>query len=169
MSDPGQPALLISETSFQDGDLFSYLDGLRSDRTFKYPFPIMVGSHNDSLEMMRRCYQKGVLEYFIKPIKMNELLIKVERYLETSFSHQQGLTPTQYQIFSLFLDSPNSEVPKKLIEKRIWGDRPVHPKAIDVHLYNLRRKINKKGLIIQSIGSGVWKLIDQNRSEELRH
>lgn len=79
-----------------------------------------------------------------------------------------GLTSKQKALIRLFLSSEEREVERHSILENVWGDLTIQPKTVDVHLYNLRRKIHPYGYLIRSEGGGRWKLlserIDQNES-----
>ncbi len=79
-----------------------------------------------------------------------------------------GLTCKQKALIRLFLSSEEREVERHAILENVWGDLSIQPKTVDVHLYNLRRKIHPYGYLIRSEGGGRWKLlserIDQNDS-----
>ena len=76
----------------------------------------------------------------------------------------ESLTSKQKQLLSLFLSSPGRVVSRDDILEQVWGDTSVHPKTVDVHLYNLRRKLNEFGYIIRSEGGGRWSLISDKIS-----
>ncbi len=160
------PLLLISELSLKDGYFLDNLDALKNDKTLKLPFPIVINTVIDDLNTMRACFEKGISEYFVKPVKTNELLFKLEKLLLFTSDLKNSLTEKQFELLSLFMNSANAEVSKEKILHTLWGANKVHPKVVDVHLYNLRRKVSNQGLIIRSIGPGLWKLVKQNTSEE---
>jgi DNA-binding winged helix-turn-helix (wHTH) protein len=62
------------------------------------------------------------------------------------------------------LKSPVRSVNRKDILKKVWGATSVHPKTVDVHLYNLRRKLDPLGFQITSHGPGQWKLLQKEKS-----
>ena len=80
----------------------------------------------------------------------------------------EGLTCKQKALIRLFLSSENRTIKREKILEKVWGDKTIKPKTVDVHLYNLRRKIHPYGYLIRSEGGGCWKLlserIDQNKS-----
>lgn len=149
----------------KDGNILDNIDTLKNDRTLKLAFPVIIATNSDDLTIMRECYEKGVSEYFIKPFKTNELLIKLEKALLLTPALKNSLTTKELQILSLFMTSIDGKVSKEKILQAVWGANQVHPKAVDVHLYNLRRKVIHQGLIIRSIGSGLWILVKQDRLE----
>ncbi len=71
----------------------------------------------------------------------------------------EGLTTKQTQLVGLFLKEDNRTVTRQSILENVWGKTNVHPKTVDVHLYNLRRKLHGYGLMIRSDGGGRWSLL----------
>ena len=123
---------------------------------------------------------EGALDYLTKPFKKNELIVKIENIISGSIrqansvqAHKtmnldgneiENLTSKQKQLLSLFLNSPGRVVSRDDILEQVWGDTSVHPKTVDVHLYNLRRKLNEVGYIIRSEGGGKWSLLSDRIS-----
>ncbi|MFT6604360.1 MAG: DNA-binding response OmpR family regulator, partial [Bacteriovoracaceae bacterium] len=74
-----------------------------------------------------------------------------------------GLTSKQTQLLSLFITSNERKINRTDILNKVWDSNNVHPKTIDVHLYNLRRKLDPFGYIIRSEGGGAWSLISNKK------
>jgi hypothetical protein len=58
------------------------------------------------------------------------------------------LTTKEAQIFSELFLSPNHAVKRKSFFPLIWSDTRVGGKTLDVHLFNLRKKLQKTGVEI---------------------
>lgn len=128
----------------------------------------------DNYHDIKKAVASEVLDIFIYPIFKNEFRIKIERQAAKSSSPQkivngklsfivegqniEGLTSRQSQILSMFFGNPEYIVRRDDIQKRIWGEKNVTEKTIDVHLCNLRKKLKSHGLSIESFGHGQWKL-----------
>ncbi len=168
------PALIIADLMLDDGNFMSYLNESKDNKLMVVPFIIV--SSIDDIDALRFCFMEGALDYLTKPFKKNELIVKIENILSgasmrSSNSVQahkmmnldgheiESLTSKQKQLLSLFLSSPGRVVSRDDILEQVWGDTSVHPKTVDVHLYNLRRKLNEYGYIIKSEGGGKWSLI----------
>jgi DNA-binding response OmpR family regulator len=139
--------------------------------------PICVVSELDDYEVMKEVMDVGVSEYLVKPVNINMLKLKSEYLLSgkslgkiLDVQHQSfsldgkkipDLTVKQQQILSLFMNSPERVVNRKELLAKIWNDTSVNPKTVDVHLYNLRRKISEHGFLIRSEGGGNWSLMSQ--------
>ncbi len=169
------PALLIADLMLDDGNFMTYLNTGKDPRLMTIPFIIV--SSIDDIDALRYCFMEGAIDYLTKPFKKNELIVKIEnifsgakRTVATSLSNSQksvlldgkeigNLTSKQKQLLGLFLDHPDRVVTRDDILDNVWGDTNVHPKTVDVHLYNLRRKLHDMGYIIRSEGGGKWSLI----------
>lgn len=172
-----KPAMIIADLMLNDGNFLSFLTrdfhgGLGEE------VPFIVVSSDDDIESLRICFKEGANDYITKPFKKNELLVKIETILKKNQKFGEpikpnvtidgvvieGLTTKQKKLLSLFNSQEDRTVGRELILEKVWGDTSVHPKTLDVHLYNLRRKINPYGLIIKSLGNGRWTLIGDRKS-----
>jgi DNA-binding response OmpR family regulator len=169
------PYLLIAELNLSDGSFLNFLT--LEERGLQRSFPFIVVSGVDDIENIRLCYEEGALDYLVKPVNKNELAYKIELILKSDRRIKRkirpsvrldgleiaGLTSKQTQLLSLFIDSNERKVNRTDILDKIWDGNNVHPKTIDVHLYNLRRKLNPFGYIIRSEGGGAWSLISNKK------
>ncbi len=168
------PALIIADLMLDDGNFMTYLNTSKTDKLMSIPFIIV--SSIDDIDALRFCFMEGALDYLTKPFKKNELIVKIEniftgvgrRNVTSTTNHRslvldgkevENLTSKQKQLLSLFLNASDRVVSRDDILDDVWGDTTVHPKTVDVHLYNLRRKLHDHGYIIRSEGNGKWSLI----------
>lgn len=175
-NDSIKPAMIIADLMLNDGNFLSFLTtefhgGLGQE------VPFIVVSSDDDIESLRLCFKEGANDYITKPFKKNELLVKVETILKNNKSFGspvkpnvtvngvviEGLTSKQKKLLSLFSSSAQWTVDRDQILDKVWGDTTVHPKTLDVHLYNLRRKIHPYGFIIKSLGGGKWSLLTDKK------
>ncbi|MBT3583601.1 MAG: hypothetical protein HN509_01735 [Halobacteriovoraceae bacterium] len=77
----------------------------------------------------------------------------------------ENLTAKQRKLLNLFLENLERTVNRGQILEKIWGGDSVNPKTVDVHLYNLRRKLHPYGYIIRSEGGGFWSLLSDRISD----
>jgi len=169
------PFMMISELNLTDGSLLNFLNADR--RGLQRSFPFLVISGTDDMDSMRLCQEEGALDYLVKPVNKNELTFKIENVLKSAKRIKKkirptvrldgqeiaGLTSKQIQLLSLFIDSQERKISRGDILERVWDSNNVHPKTIDVHLYNLRRKLHPFGYIIRSEGGGAWSLISDRK------
>lgn len=167
------PSLIIADLMLDDGNFMTYLNTSKNKRIMTIPFIIV--SSIDDIDALRFCFMEGALDYLTKPFKKNELIVKIEnifsgpkRTIQIISNHKAlnidgrevgNLTSKQKQLLNLFLNNPERVVTRDDILDTVWGDTSVHPKTVDVHLYNLRRKLHDMGYIIRSEGGGKWSLI----------
>jgi DNA-binding response OmpR family regulator len=168
-----RPAMIIADLMLNDGNFLHHLTN--ADESVS-ALPFIVVSSIDDIDALRLCFREGALDYLTKPFKKNELLVKIENALAGLKPPAAGdspldkvivvdgveireLTAKQMQLLSLFVESSDRTVTREQILLKVWGDTSVHPKTVDVHLYNLRRKISGFGFIIRSDGGGRWTLM----------
>ncbi len=175
------PDLLISDLLLPDG---RFTEHMYEYRQIHPNTPIIVVSGLDDYGIMSNLFTDGVIDYLTKPFRPTELLVKAERILEQHGNKSttglgiegknvlvdgvtmDNLTTKQIQILSLFLQSSERRVHKDVLMKSVWGSTVVHPKALDVHIYHLRRKLEEYGLQIKSIGAGEWQLLSRYVAEK---
>lgn len=167
------PALIIADLMLSDGNFLNFLTN--SENTKLITMPFIVVSSIDDIDALRFCFREGALDYLTKPFKKNELLVKIENVLSGSNKPKvadgasksidiggvqiTNLTSKQIQLLNLFLKSDDRSISRQDILEKVWGDTTVHPKTVDVHLYNLRRKLHGYGFLIRSDGGGRWSLL----------
>lgn len=168
----GAPDLLIADLRLPDGSFLSILNDPR--RAARISCPFLVVSSSDEIESLRGCFDRGAKDYITKPFRKAELQVKVERILTDlgsefeidpvalSISSRTGatsvLTSKEFQIVSMFKRMPGSLLTKEDLLREIWGGIGVSAGALDVHLFNLRRKLIPIGLAVEALGSGRYRL-----------
>ncbi|HLD99339.1 MAG TPA: response regulator transcription factor [Bdellovibrionota bacterium] len=174
-----KPELVIADITLPDGCFLHFLSSEEVTNLFETPF-IIISSMND-VDALRFCFEEGALDYIIKPFQKSELIVKVERALKrnavkppavedpwaerilerlpATYGKVPHLTLKEHEILSLFLEAKDYTLSRHEIVKRVWGNVKVYPKTLDVHLYNLRRKIHETGMKIKANGLGRWTLI----------
>ena len=172
VSSTAKPTMVIADLMLNDGNFLNFLTNEFHGRLGE-EVPFIIVSSDDDIESLRLCFKEGANDYMTKPFKKNELLVKVETILrnknrfgrsvkpDVSIDGQviEGLTVKQQKLLKLFLDDSSRTINRELILKKVWGETIVHPKTIDVHLYNLRRKLHPFGYMIKSLGNGQWTLL----------
>jgi DNA-binding response OmpR family regulator len=164
--------LFIVDLFLSDGSFVDYLSN-SGDLKDLAKMPFIIVSVNDEVEMLRLCFEYGAIDYLTKPFNKNQLLIKIEHFFSQKAEHQQtqpnqefkldhyhmtlssgdrqfqNLTPKEFNILSLLLDAPSRRLTRENIYESLWNSSKVSAKTIDVHLSNLRRKIQTSGLTIR--------------------
>jgi DNA-binding response OmpR family regulator len=161
------PDLIIADIMLEDGNFFKLLN--ESDITLNTPY--MVISSSDDIDTMRIAFEAGAIDYLLKPFNYNETLAKVERHLnkieernhETSKSLEalnldlSAFTNKEIKIIESFNIKEDKTLHRNEIVKIIWKNIAIHPNTLDVHIYNLRKKLKAFGYGIKAIGNGLFK------------
>jgi DNA-binding response OmpR family regulator len=167
LKDSEGPNLIIADLRLPDANFLSLLQS-NTDRLWKSVVPYLVVSSLDDMEAIRICFNSGASDYIYKPFGKNELLLKIERILtensvrkpldhlsidSKTFRVSNGklaisLTTKEFQIISLLYNSKNLTVSRSELMTKIWNKTDNGSKTLDVHLHNLRRKIQPMGLKI---------------------
>lgn len=158
----GQPRLLIAEPEDAKSALANFFRGFATENDKRFPETLIV-SRNDEVGLMRFYLRLGVRDYILKPIRPNELVAKVERALlqidnrsvlifkNDLDGHQLvDLTFREHQIMTVFLNSPSRTIDRDALIERVWAKTLVNRKTLDVHVFNLRRKLRPIGYDIVS-------------------
>ena len=122
----------------------------------KFPIetPLVLLASEIETDVCREYFRTGVDDILLKPLNLSELTVKTERavastqltirnYLKFLSSLGAELTITELRILSHFFEQPARIANRKSLTEHIWSQERVHPKALDVHLFNLRSKIAK--------------------------
>lgn len=166
----GRPHMIISDLKLPDG---YFIDFLKNDHAKIEDIPYIVVSAVADIDSLHFCLKEGAVDYLTKPFQINEVLVKIERFfnqhveknseklklLSESFINA-NLTYKESKILSTLVKSLNNFVPRKEIIENVWNNpEVVHPKTLDVHLYNLRRKLEPLGFQIYSDSASRLKLM----------
>lgn len=153
------PRLLISDPQRTRGSFSDAFKRVRNASGSSLRLPeFMIVSDYDDLDLMRFYLKAGARDYLLKPIRPNELVAKVERILLQISNREvlilrndldgiqiNDLTFREHQMMTIFLSRPNRSVPREELHNAIWNKVTVNRKTLDVHLFNLRRKLRPNG------------------------
>lgn len=176
-NDKMMPDLIIADIMLEDGHFFQLLN--ESDITLNIPY--LVISSSDDIDTMRIAFEAGAIDYLLKPFNYNETLAKVERHLykieernhETSKSLEalnldlSLFTNKEIKIVESFNMKEDKTLHRNEIVKIIWKNIAIHPNTLDVHIYNLRKKLKTFGYGIKAIGNGLFRFIDLEPKAEI--
>lgn len=130
---------------------------------------IIVSSMED-MEILTHCFEWGAVDYVIKPFKKNELVVKIAKALgqfsvrkdleieEEIKAILEELTSIEAKIFQQLVNHPDQFVNRDLIQPVVWKKVAVNPKTLDVHLSNIRKKLNSTNWVIDFVDHKGWKL-----------
>lgn len=162
----GQPDLVIADLRFPGRSFINYLaEGEFKDRFPDTPF--VVVSCVDDIDILKFCYKKGAADFITKPFGKAEISVKVERLLQDDSRDHQifdmdpktmtlrsrnsyvvDLTPKEFQIMYCF-QRHNYEVAKDQMIGEVWQYNRVSEQSFNVHLHNLRHKVEPAGIEIK--------------------
>lgn len=174
------PDLIVADIHLPDESFLNFLD--TEEANIFHHFPFIVVSSYDDISALRRCFEKGALDFITKPFNKTELMVKIERILsadwkprildnktididQTSFTithdgkKTTSLTSKEFQIVTMIFQTPNHTQTREEILARIWGNVKVGSNTLDVHLFNLRRKLEPIGLKIVYIPPNFYRLL----------
>jgi len=164
------PDLVIADLKLPDEPFLKFLAHTDMESVFSIPF-IVVSSMDDS-DVLRICFDEGALDYLTKPFSKAELSVKVSRLLNDmgkiegpddknpykidalslNVIAENGktvkLTHRELQIFSVLRSAKQGPVSRKEIVIQVWGNINVSSKTLDVHIFNLRKKMVDTGIKI---------------------
>jgi DNA-binding response OmpR family regulator len=159
--------LIIADIMLEDGHFFQLLN--ETDMTLNTPY--LVISSSDDLEGMRMAFEAGAIDYILKPFNYNEIFAKVEKHLmrieEKNYETTKSLealnldlsvfTNKEVKIIESFNIKEDKTLHRNEIVKIIWKNIAIHPNTLDVHIYNLRKKLKTFGYGIKAIGNGLFR------------
>jgi DNA-binding response OmpR family regulator len=174
--DKNEPRLLIADPETTSGALAELFRNAKGPNApFRIPDCLIV-SRIDDLEIIRFFLKTGARDYILKPIRPNELIAKVERALQQISNREililrndldgiqvSDLTFREHQLLTIFLSRDDRAVKRDDLYGAIWSKVTVNRKTLDVHLFNLRRKLRPHGYDIICRGQ-VFSLCRQSAS-----
>jgi DNA-binding response OmpR family regulator len=131
--------------------------------------PVVFLTAADSLDDRLAGFDAGGDDYVVKPFAMAELLARVRAVLRRSGRLQSpvieirdlliddnakvamrsgevlDLTPTEFELLSVLVRSPNQVFSKGQLLSQIWGFDSYDPNLVEVHVSALRRKLDAHG------------------------
>ena len=132
--------------------------------------PIMMLTARDAIADRVEGFQTGADDYLVKPFAPEELLARIQallrrcqeerfevlRYADveldtgTRLAHRGGreieLSPTEYELLSLFLRRPRQVLTREVILDRVWGlDFEGSSNVMEVYVWYLRAKLEAAG------------------------
>ncbi|MGM0167555.1 hypothetical protein IGI39_002539 [Enterococcus sp. AZ135] len=157
--------LIISDIMMPDMDGYELAESLREA---EYDLPILFITAKDSFEDKKRGFTIGVDDYMVKPIDVNEMILRVDALLrraqivhtkeliigdtrldqETYQIKSPALIDTlpqkEFLLLYKLLAYPNKIFTRQQLMDEIWGlDSDTDERTIDVHVKRLRTRLEK--------------------------
>lgn len=160
-----RPTVVIADIILPDGHFLEFFQ----DNLWRQPIgALLVISSRDNTQEMRRCFAIGAADYLCKPVRPNELLVKVEKLskegikppleerdakipIEFSTHTLHGpsgtcpLTAREMQILVVLFQADDWTLPKPTLVEKVWRGVQVGSRTLDVHTCHLRRKLRGVG------------------------
>ena len=140
--DAARPSLVLLEVALPDASGFDVCRELRK-RDSAVPV-IMMSSRSDEIDAVV-ALEIGADDYVVKPLRLRELAARIAAHLRRTRMESAESTRNRLEFRDLltFLASNAGKVlSREKILNSIWGyEYPIETRVIDVHIRNLRRKI----------------------------
>lgn len=160
-------SLIVADVMMPVMDGFELVQSLREVGN---AIPILIITAKETLDDKRKGFQLGADDYMVKPIAMEEMLLRVEALLrrsqiaqshmltvgETSLN-QDSLTTVrgravtvlpqkEFFLLQLLLSYPGKIFTRQALMDEVWGyDNDSDPRTVDVHIRRLREKYEDNG------------------------
>lgn len=157
--------LIVTDIMMPEMDGFELAQELREA---DYQQPILVITAKESFEDKRRGFCLGIDDYMVKPIDVNEMVLRVEALLRRArIAHEkelkvgntilnqdtyevttvdlvQELPQKEFLLLYKLLSYPNKIFTRQQLMEEIWGmDTETDERTIDVHIKRLRDKFQQ--------------------------
>lgn len=177
--------LIISDIMMPNMDGYELTRQLRSAN---FQLPILMVTAKESFEDKKIGFDAGTDDYMVKPIDINEMLLRVGALLKRSklasehtmtvgncvldydaqtvaFDGQPGETIPQMEFKLLFklLSYPNKIFTRRQLLDELWGmDKDVDERTVDVHVKRLRERYgNAESFSIVTVRGLGYKAVKQ--------
>ncbi len=130
--------------------------------------PVLMLTARDTLDDKLQGFSHGADDYLVKPFAMEELMVRIRVLgkrrsgqisklrvadLELDLSLRQvirsgqeiKLAPISIKILELLMRAYPAGVSRDKIAQTIWGDEPPDSNSLKVHVFNLRKQIDREG------------------------
>ena len=156
--------LMIVDIMMPEMDGYELTKELREAKIF---IPILIVTAKESLEDKRMGFGLGADDYMVKPIDMEEMLLRIaallrrsninsekklvmgsteineESYTVTVNGNSMSIPQKEFGILYLLLSYPGKIFTRQAIMDEIWGyETETDPRTVDVHIKRLREKFS---------------------------
>ena len=157
-------SLIISDIMMPVMDGFDFISQVRKNNKF---LPVLFISAKYSFEDKQKAFESGIDDYMVKPVDLNELLLRVNALLRRakisvdkkiifgktvldydSFvvlvdNNPINLTQKEFLLLFKLLSYPNKIFTRRQLMNEIWGlENEKTGRTVDVHITKLREKFS---------------------------
>lgn len=194
-AEDGHEALAILEKQYIDlmisDIMMPNIDGyelVRSMREHGYNMPVLMITAKDAFEDMKNGFRAGTDDYMIKPINVNEMILRVNALLRrarivsekrlqfegmeldydalTIRVHGESIVIPQKEFYLLYklLSNPDRVFTKQQLMDEIWGmDTESSTHTLDVHMSRIRERFKENAPFeIRTIRGLGFKAVKKN-------
>ena len=86
----------------------------------------------------------------------------LRRRVITKDNLQTELTSKELMIFDLINNAPNKQISRSDLIGKVWKDVSVGSKTLDVHIFNIRRKLSKLNVKIKYTPPQTYSIAVEN-------
>ena len=181
--------MLITDIMMPDMDGFELTEQVR---TMFATIPVLIVTAKEDFEDKRTGFLSGADDYMVKPIDMNEMLLRVQALLrrveiqtvkkitvgKMSMDYENysmevdgieiGFTKKEFELLFLLLSYTNKIFSRKNLLDKIWGrDTDSIERTIDVHINRIREKISHcKDIEIVTVKGLGYKVVRTTDAKE---
>lgn len=154
------PHLILADLRLPDGDFVQYF--CTKKNVALTAIPVIIVSFIDDVDILKTTFREGASDYLTKPFNPRELLVKIERLLGVAKSTSQlsiqidpvnleimgadslkgRLTHREFQILMAIYREGEIGIARDELTTAIWNEVQVSSRTLDVHIFNLRRKLS---------------------------
>ena len=157
--------LIISDIMMPNLDGYNLVRKLRESGNVT---PVMMITARDAFEDMRQGFQSGTDDYMVKPINVNEMVLRVGALLRrsqmihdrrqvvgsttmevdsltvTCNGESQNLPQKEFMLLYKMLSYPGKTFTRNQLMDDIWGyESRTEPRTVDVHINRLRERFRE--------------------------
>ena len=178
------PDLLVLDLMLPDINGIELCKKIRESNSY-YDFPIIMLTAKDSEFDKVLGLELGADDYITKPFSVRELIARVKEVLRRSKKTTQkkvisigdaikifvdnyevkldgnklDLTNTEFNLLKILAAEKGSVISRKDILEKLWGnDKIVTSRTVDVHIRNLREKLQNHASIIKNVRGVGYKI-----------
>jgi len=157
--------VLLLDVNLPRMDGLTVCESLRGDGN---DTPVLMLTARTALEDKLAGFQAGTDDYLVKPFDMEELIARIHALASRRSGQVQKLevgdlsldlknktvqrgedllklSPTNLKMLETLMRSSPNVVSKRELEQAVWGEEPPDSNSLSVHIYNLRKAVDREG------------------------